>query len=101
MQSFLQQTLRELPRTEGRIASGTANPSWCSRITCFQNTRKYDVKLPTLRHRTSALPPLGSIPTRPYCSLGAASMQQVADWLEKLGLGQYVQRFAENDISFS
>jgi SAM domain (Sterile alpha motif) len=28
-------------------------------------------------------------------------MQQVADWLEKLGLGQYAQRFAENDISFS
>jgi len=31
---------------------------------------------------------------------GAAAMQQVADWLEKLGLGQYSQRFAENDISF-
>src|SRR5579872_3668477 len=28
-------------------------------------------------------------------------MQQVADWLEKLGLGQYVQRFAENDVSFA
>jgi len=28
-------------------------------------------------------------------------MQQVADWLEKLGLGQYPQQFAENDISFS
>jgi len=28
-------------------------------------------------------------------------MQQIADWLEKLGLGQYAQRFAENDISFS
>jgi class 3 adenylate cyclase/predicted ATPase len=27
-------------------------------------------------------------------------MQQVADWLEKLSLGQYAQRFAENDISF-
>ena len=27
-------------------------------------------------------------------------MQQVADWLGKLGLGQYAQRFAENDISF-
>jgi class 3 adenylate cyclase len=27
-------------------------------------------------------------------------MQQVADWLEKLGLGQYAERFAENDISF-
>jgi class 3 adenylate cyclase len=29
------------------------------------------------------------------------AMQEVADWLEKLGLGQYAQRFAENDISFS
>jgi class 3 adenylate cyclase len=28
-------------------------------------------------------------------------MQQVADWLEKLGLGQYAQRFAENGIDFS
>jgi class 3 adenylate cyclase len=32
---------------------------------------------------------------------GRCAMQQVADWLEKLGLGQYAQRFAENDISFS
>jgi SAM domain (Sterile alpha motif) len=28
-------------------------------------------------------------------------MQQIADWLEKLGLGQYAQRFAENEIDFS
>ena len=28
-------------------------------------------------------------------------MQQIADWLEKLGLGQYAQRFAENDIYFA
>ena len=28
-------------------------------------------------------------------------MQQIADWLRRLGLGQYAQRFAENDISFS
>jgi hypothetical protein len=27
-------------------------------------------------------------------------VQQIADWLAKLGLGQYAQRFAENDISF-
>jgi class 3 adenylate cyclase/predicted ATPase len=27
-------------------------------------------------------------------------MQQIADWLEKLGLGQYAQSFAENDINF-
>jgi class 3 adenylate cyclase/predicted ATPase len=28
-------------------------------------------------------------------------MQQIADWLEKLGLGQYVQHFAENGIDAS
>ncbi len=28
-------------------------------------------------------------------------MQQIADWLEKLGLGQYAQRFADNDIDVS
>ena len=28
-------------------------------------------------------------------------MQQIADWLEKLGLGQYAQQFAENDINFT
>jgi hypothetical protein len=32
---------------------------------------------------------------------GAGAMQQVADWLEKLGLGQYAQRFAENEITVS
>src|ERR1700733_2917613 len=25
-------------------------------------------------------------------------MQQIADWLEKLGISEYAQRFAENDI---
>jgi hypothetical protein len=28
-------------------------------------------------------------------------MQQIADWLEKLGLSEYAQRFIENDIDFS
>jgi len=28
-------------------------------------------------------------------------MQQVADWLKELGLGQYAQAFADNDIDFS
>jgi class 3 adenylate cyclase/predicted ATPase len=31
-------------------------------------------------------------------SVEGPPMQQIADWLEKLGLGQYAQRFAENDI---
>jgi hypothetical protein len=30
-----------------------------------------------------------------------AATQQIADWLEKLGFGQYAQRFAESDINFS
>jgi SAM domain (Sterile alpha motif) len=28
-------------------------------------------------------------------------MPEIADWLQKLGLGQYAQRFAENDIDVS
>src|ERR1700726_155240 len=28
-------------------------------------------------------------------------MQQIAGWLEKLGLGQYASRFADNDINFA
>src|ERR1700739_4176621 len=28
-------------------------------------------------------------------------MQQIVEWLQQLGLGQYAKRFAENDISFS
>ena len=28
-------------------------------------------------------------------------MQQIADWLQRLGLGQYAKAFAENDINFA
>src|SRR5215831_18823287 len=28
-------------------------------------------------------------------------MQQIVEWLQKLGFGQYAQRFAENDITFA
>ena len=28
-------------------------------------------------------------------------MQQIGDWLENLGMSEYVQRFAENRIDFS
>src|SRR6516162_8847272 len=28
-------------------------------------------------------------------------MQQIADWLEKLGMSEYAQRFAENRIDFA
>ena len=32
---------------------------------------------------------------------GKAAMQQIAEWLEKLGMSEYAQRFAENRIDFS
>ena len=28
-------------------------------------------------------------------------MQQIADWLEKLGMSEYAQRFADNRIDFA
>lgn len=28
-------------------------------------------------------------------------MRQIADWLEKLGMSEYAQRFADNGISFA
>src|SRR6516225_3683398 len=30
-----------------------------------------------------------------------AAMQQIADWLEKLGMSEYAQRFAQNDVDIS
>jgi hypothetical protein len=33
--------------------------------------------------------------------MSTQASQPIADWLEKLGLGQYAQRFAENDIDAS
>src|SRR4051812_11372703 len=32
---------------------------------------------------------------------GRRAMQQIADWLKKLGLSEYAQRFAENRVDFS
>jgi SAM domain (Sterile alpha motif) len=29
---------------------------------------------------------------------GCAAMQQISDWLGKLGMSEYAQRFADNDI---
>jgi hypothetical protein len=38
---------------------------------------------------------------QPPIKQSAEPMQQIADWLEKLGLGQYALRFAENGIDLS
>jgi hypothetical protein len=42
-----------------------------------------------------------SVPRVAGKSARGPPMQQVTDWLEKLGLSEYAQRFAENDIDFS
>jgi SAM domain (Sterile alpha motif) len=31
----------------------------------------------------------------------SSAMQQIADWLEKLGMSEYAQRFVENDVDIS
>jgi hypothetical protein len=36
-----------------------------------------------------------------YSAGGGAAMQHIADWLDKLGMSEYAQRFAENRIDFS
>jgi class 3 adenylate cyclase/predicted ATPase len=33
--------------------------------------------------------------------IGAAAMQRIAEWLEKLGMSEYAERFADNAIDFS
>jgi len=33
--------------------------------------------------------------------MSAPTLQPIADWLEKLGLGQYAPRFTENEIDVS
>ena len=38
---------------------------------------------------------------RPKVSERVRRVQEIADRLDKLGLGQYAQRFAKNDIAFS
>ena len=36
-----------------------------------------------------------------WCLRGCAAVQDIADWLDKLGMAEYAQRFAENRIDFS
>ena len=51
----------------------------------------------------SSLPCLKSkrYPVMPRKSCEAGSVGQIAEWLEKLGLGQYAKLFSENDIDVS
>ncbi len=32
--------------------------------------------------------------------MSARATREISDWLEKLGMSEYAQRFAENDIDF-
>jgi class 3 adenylate cyclase len=44
---------------------------------------------------------ISSLVTARSSSQGGDAMQQIADWLEKLGMSEYAQRFAENKIDVS
>ena len=61
--------------------------------TCALSPRSYNRLTPVLdfcfrRSRTESAEFVG------------AAMHQIVEWLQKLGLGQYAHRFAENDITF-
>jgi hypothetical protein len=45
-------------------------------------------------------PVLPMLKQREHLILGTA-MRQIADWLKQLGMQEYIQRFAENDIDFA
>ena len=55
----------------------------------------------TLEREVSGRPPASALCSASSDTPPGAAMQQIADWLQKLGLGQYAQRFAENEIDVS
>ena len=56
-------------------------------------------KVPKARHSKSFKLKRHIVP-KPTAAPSSA-MQQIADWLEKLGMSEYAQRFAENEIDVS
>ena len=63
-------------------------PGWSGGVACYKSADQPDF---------SWVQTLG--PGREF--RGAAAMQQIADWLDKLGMTEYAQRFAENRIDLS
>src|SRR5580704_14958531 len=53
-------------------------------------------KVPKARHSKSFQLKRHIVP-KPTAARSSA-MQQIADWLEKIGMSEYAERFAENDI---
>jgi SAM domain (Sterile alpha motif) len=49
----------------------------------------------------NGLQPVNRICSPEECVRGCAAMQEIADWLDKLGMSEYMQRFAENKIEAS
>ena len=60
--------------------------------TCHTSGRRYNLVFGTVK--LQALPVAGK-------SARGRLMQRIADWLEKLGMSEYAERFAENAIDFS
>src|SRR6478672_254029 len=49
----------------------------------------------------NGLQPLNRICSPERCLRGCATVQEIGDWLEKLGMPEYGECFAENDIDAS
>jgi hypothetical protein len=95
---------RELPYTSifslaRRGVSCDGSPRSASEILNRLSQVSFNAVL--LKELRGDLPKQGDATARARPPQGCAAMQQIADWLEKLGMSEYALRFAENRIDFS
>jgi class 3 adenylate cyclase len=62
-----------------------------------RNTDSGPVKRRILTNKSK----VGRSPAAPTLAADLPGMQQIVDWLKQLGMHEYIQRFAQNDIDFA
>jgi len=62
-----------------------------------RNTDSGPVKRRILTNKSK----VGRSPAAPTLAADLPGMQQIVDWLKHLGMHEYIQRFAQNDIDFA
>jgi len=62
-----------------------------------RNTDSGPVKRRILTNKSK----VGRAPAAPTLAADLPGMQQIVDWLKQLGMHEYIQRFAQNDIDFA
>src|SRR5262245_21690374 len=90
-QGYAEQLILIRPKSQGakKVPSGEPLKSTAKRS---ENRRIEGVRSRTCRYKLSATVAENSI--EPRRDRWRAAMQEIADWLDKLGMSQYAQRFA-------